>query len=160
MVDRRKLVEEAKARAQLAKQTAKGRIAQAKHEAREKLQKLKNPPPVYVDLPEEGEDPVENTTEELDAIQDGFRKRAADEGKRFFLATDSEYFACLCFQTREQKETFLTKLNLLQYGDKYLDGQLVAKALGVDLPAADVLYNTSEKVDRKMLEFVPKKSER
>ena len=86
-------------------------------------------------------------------MQQGFRKRAADEGKRFALATDSEYWACICFQTREQKESFLVALDILKFGDRYLDGQAVAKQLGVALPKADVPYKTSAKPDPAWVEL-------
>lgn len=50
---------------------------------------------------------------ELNAIQQGFRDRAKREEERFRLATDSEYWAMLCFKTRADKEKFLTRAKLL-----------------------------------------------
>lgn len=153
MVDRRALIESAKAKAKLAKESAKGKAQIARHEAAAAKRRRQNPPPVYVNLPEPSGDAVKDTRDELTALQAGFRQRAKDEGKRFMEATDSEYWCCLCFQTREQKEAFLTALQLIQFGDKYLDGQLVAKQLGVPIPAADVPFNTGSKVDPKWHEF-------
>lgn len=49
---------------------------------------------------------------------------------------DTEYFACICFQSRDQKEAFLSALGLLEHGDKYLDGYEVAEKVGVVLPPA------------------------
>lgn len=70
---------------------------------------------------------------EVTEVLAGFKNRAKREDQRFTDATDSEFWIAVCFQTREQKEEFLQKLDLLQYGDKYLDGMLVAAQLGVTL---------------------------
>lgn len=70
---------------------------------------------------------------ELDALSSAFRDRRRQEDRRFKQATDSEFWLALCFETREQKEAFLTAFNMAQFGDKYLDGRKVAHALGVDI---------------------------
>lgn len=157
MVDRKKLLDEARAKANLAKQVAKGKAEMARHDAEAAMRRVKNPPPDYVDLPDPSGDAVADTEEELTALQAGFRQRAKDEGKRFMEATDTEYWFCVCFQTREQKEAFLAAMNWIRFGDKYLNGELVAKELGVTLPKADVPYNTGGKVDSKWLEFTKSK---
>ena len=107
----------------------------------------------YVDLPDPTGDAEVDSLADLDAVQEGFRKRASNEAKRFELSTDSEYWACLCFQSREQCNAFLKALDLLHIGDKYLDGVKVAEKLGVVLPPADVPYNTSERIDKTWLEM-------
>jgi len=138
-----------------AKKAAARQMAElAKKSAADTLHRHRHPPPKYMDMPETTGDPEVDDRATLSAVQSGFRERAKTEADRFTLATDSEYWACVCFQTREQKEAFLAALNILKFGDKYLDGELVAKELGVTLPSADVPYNTSAKVDRKWLEFV------
>jgi len=70
-----------------------------------------------------------DTNEMLEA----FKARAKAENVRLRDATDSEHWVAVCFQTREQKEEFLKKANIIQYGDKYLDGMKVARALGIKL---------------------------
>ena len=70
---------------------------------------------------------------ELSALQEAFKKRAKQEAQRFRDVTDSEYWVALCFQTREDKDRFLRALNLIQLGDKYIDGHKAAQLLGVDL---------------------------
>ena len=92
--------------------------------------------------------------DELDALQQGFRSRSKAENDRFALATDSEYWACLCFQTREQKDRFLSALKILEFGDKYLDGRLVAERIGIELPEASVPYKPEPRLDRDWLSFV------
>jgi len=85
----------------------------------------------YIELPEETGDVEKDSEAELDALQKGFRDAIKREDKRFELATDSEYWFCVCFQSREQCNAFLKAMDLLEIGDKYLDGQEVAKKLGV-----------------------------
>lgn len=75
---------------------------------------------------------VEKTQkQEVTALQQAFRDRAAREKTRFERATDSEFWFAVCFKTREQKEHFLTQLDVKDLGDKYLDGEAVAKRLGL-----------------------------
>ena len=147
-------LEKSRAEAQAKKDAARQKLESAKVAAKNAVNVRKNPVPRYVDIPEQTGDAEADSAADLDAVQAGFRKRAKDEGKRFALATDTEYWSCICFQTREQKEAFLAAIGVLQYGDKYLDGALVAKALGIDLPSADVPYNTSAKRDKSWEKFV------
>lgn len=108
----------------------------------------------YIELPEETGDVEKDSEAELDALQKGFRDAIKREDKRFELATDSEYWFCVCFQSREQCNAFLKAMDLLEIGDKYLDGQEVAKKLGVKLPEAHIPYRTEGKIDKAYLEFV------
>lgn len=144
---------EMRAAAQAKKDEARQKIESAKQAAKQAKALKAKPLPKYVEVLEPTGNAELDSAADLDAVQEGFRKRAKDEGKRFALATDTEYWACLCFQTREQKEAFLSALNILSLGDKYLDGQEVAKVLGVKIPGADVPYNTSSKRDKAWEEF-------
>jgi hypothetical protein len=74
---------------------------------------------------------------ELDELHRGFRDRAAKEDERFMLATDSEYWFCVCFKSRQDKDAFLAAAGLVVIGDKYLDGYATARALGVPMPATE-----------------------
>lgn len=94
---------------------------------------------------------------ETSAVLQAFIARSKAEQARFLLATDSEYWVGLCFQTREQKEHFLREAKLLQAGDKYIDGALLAKRMGIELPPAAVPYNVSTKVDAKYAALVKPK---
>lgn len=91
---------------------------------------------------------------ETSAVLEAFKARAKAEQARFALATDSEYWVGLCFQTREQKEAFLVAAKLIQHGDKYIDGQVLARRMGIELPAAEVPYNVSARVDAKYAALV------
>lgn len=91
---------------------------------------------------------------ETSAVLEAFKARAKAEQERYALATDTEYWLAVCFQTRAQKEHFLEVTKLLKHGDKYIDGALVAKVLGITLPPAQVPYNVSAKVDAKYAALV------
>lgn len=95
--------------------------------------------------------PAEETSKrELSELEAAFKARADAEQRRFMLATDSEYWFAVCFQTRDQKEQFLRAMGLITLGDKYLDGWAVAKRLRVPLDRAEeVPYNTG-KTDAKL----------
>lgn len=97
--------------------------------------------------------------QEISATLAAFKQRAKTEQERFLLATDSEFWIGVCFQTRSQKEAFLQGVNLLQHGDKYIDGELLAKRMGIALPAADVPYNVSARPDKKLAAMVLKGGE-
>lgn len=62
------------------------------------------------------------------------------------LANDTEFWFSVYFQTREQKEVFLAALDLLAHADKYLDGQFVAKKLGISLPPRPAPYKVGRVV--------------
>ncbi|MBA8886147.1 hypothetical protein FHW12_000338 [Dokdonella fugitiva] len=146
-----------RAQADAKRSEARQKAAAALIEAAAAKERRRNPPPKLVAMPEPTGNTEADAKADLDALVGGFRERAKAESRRFELATDSEYWCCLCFQTREQKEAFLGALNLLLHGDKYIDGRVVAKQLGISLPAADVPYNTSAKVDPTWVEFIDKK---
>jgi hypothetical protein len=69
----------------------------------------------------------------LNEIKNAFRLRREQENKRFLDATDTEYWICLCFQSREQKEEFVEKTGWCQRDEKYLNGVKVARKLGLTL---------------------------
>jgi hypothetical protein len=79
-------------------------------------------------------DDEQDAARELDAVAKAFRERAKREQERFQRATDSEFWFCVCFKTREQKERFLAALELLAQGDKYIDGEQLARRLKIELP--------------------------
>jgi hypothetical protein len=144
----------AREKAEKARAEAKQKAVAAKRDAEEARRLAKNKPSTVHKAPEPTGDPEVDTNAELKALHAAFRKGAQNEEKRFLSATDSEFWCCICFQTREQKEAFLAALNLLQFGDKYLDGQLVAEQMGVSLPQSDAIFTAAGRVDPKWLEFV------
>ncbi|EME52260.1 hypothetical protein [Amycolatopsis decaplanina] len=74
---------------------------------------------------------------ELGALHRGFRERTALELERMQLATESEYWFCVCFKSQDDKDAFLAAAGLVVIGDKYLDGYATAELLGVTMPEPD-----------------------
>lgn len=93
-------------------------------------------------------------TEEIGTIEKGFRERMAAENKRFADMCDTEYWCCICFKSRAQREEFLRSLDL-PTDQKYLDGREVAKAMKrpvktKDLEFARIKSSAPGYVDRAM----------
>lgn len=93
-------------------------------------------------------DSAGGNVDNIEKVLSAFQTRAKTEQKRFEKATDSEYWVCVCFQTRDEKESFLKNAGLLECGDKYLDGWDVAEKLGVKFER-EVEGFGKLKVDRK-----------
>lgn len=96
------------------------------------------------------EDIEESPAIELDAVQKGFRERAAQEAQRFEDATDTGYYSCLVFENRAQLDAFLAGIGMLNQGDLYLDGREVAAKLGIALPAGGGRGGSAAKIDPKL----------
>ena len=95
---------------------------------------------------------VEAKKAELNALQQGFADRAKQEKKRFEDATDSEFWFCMCFNTREQKEAFLEQIGWDTNGaDKYVDGVDVARQVGLKLPASPI--RREPRIDKTFLKL-------
>lgn len=70
---------------------------------------------------------------DLTDLQRAFREKNKSAKRDFEQRTDSEYWFCVCFQSREEKEELLRLLGWSDLGDKYLDGLRVAEREGIDL---------------------------
>lgn len=134
--------------AQEAKAIAKQKAEHAKRQARDAKALKTTPPRKYVNMPPLTGNAETDSAADLDAVQAGFRERAKDDKSRKALATDTEFWACLCFQTRAQKEAFLSALKLLDLGDKYIDGLDAAQRLGIDLPDERPPYHDTTRIDK------------
>lgn len=139
----------ARENAKLKREEARQRAEAAKREAANRKAVKSNPVPQYVHMPEPTGDAHADSLADLDAVQAGFRARAADESRRFALATDSEFWSALCFQTREQRDAFLAAIGALDLviDARYIDGCELAKRMGVTLPDASVPYRAEPKLD-------------
>lgn len=73
--------------------------------------------------------------QDSNALLKGFKERREAEAQRRKLATDTEYWVCVVFRDRPDKEAFITEFGLDDCpmipgtrGDKYINGyQLVEK---------------------------------
>ncbi|MEV6321385.1 hypothetical protein AB0M45_09335 [Nocardia sp. NPDC051787] len=70
---------------------------------------------------------------ELDALGKGLSGASKQWAEKFAAMNDSEFWVAICFRSREQKDEFLRKAELVELGDKYLDGEKVARILGIEL---------------------------
>lgn len=78
-------------------------------------------------------DLAQDSQSEVDALHDAFRKREANERKRFKTATDTEFWFAVYFKDREFKERFLRGINAAKLGDKYINGHALAEILGIEI---------------------------
>lgn len=120
--------------------------AQQAREAAEYARKAKNNPQL-VDMPEYTGDAEVDSRADMDAVKAGFRERAKTENERFRATTDSEYWFAVCFRDRAQKEAFLKAMDWIQYGDKYLPGDKLAKMQGIKLKKS-AAKKTEPKIDK------------
>ncbi len=100
-----------------------------------------------------------STYEEMHAnnlaeLKTSFMQRAAADQQRFIEATDSEFWFCVCFRSREQKEAFLAAVKWpnIEPDDKYVHGEDIAKALNITLPPARFIP-PGEKPNRDMVKL-------
>lgn len=69
---------------------------------------------------------------ELTALAAAFR-HADQHPERGRLVTDSPHWVVLWFPRRAHKDAFLKAINMLAFGDKYIDGHHLAAALNIEL---------------------------
>jgi hypothetical protein len=94
----------------------------------------------------------EDADKELSALLTGFKERAKAEQDRFEQAVDGSFWFAICFQSTEQKEAFISAVNwgpFMEYGDQYVNGLLVAKAMNVQLDVVE-LKKPKPKRDKKL----------
>lgn len=105
------------------------------------------PPSGLIDNPlrklEPRENPEEAVAQEVSVALQTIIDEKQQRRDAYRSTLDHEFWCALCFQSREQKEQFLKALDLLDIGDKYLDGLLVAERLGVPL---DVINLSAKEV--------------
>ena len=91
---------------------------------------------------------------EMQAMMTEFKKSSKRERELYLDCNDSEYWCCFVFQTRAQKEEFLSKLELTNLGDKYIDGFEAARMLGK--PLTPVNRQSKFKTQDKKMKSIPK----
>jgi hypothetical protein len=106
-----------------------------------------------LDSLKKGKNLEEDDANEVSATLAAFQANRAAERQLVQDTTDSEYWFCVCFQTREQKEAFLKAVKWFGHGDKYLDGAFVAKQMGVALPPSSVRFVEIEQHKRIVKEL-------
>lgn len=90
---------------------------------------------------------------ELGDVEKGFRERMKAENKRFRDMCDTEYWFCVCFTSREQKEEFLRKIGL-DVDEKYIDGKDMARAYRKSIKAPDMEFAKIQPFGKEYLDRV------
>lgn len=91
-------------------------------------------------------DSKQEVGETLRAIREADKR----ERDRHANTLDTEYWACLVFNNRAQKEEFLRQIGWLKFGDKYLDGMKLAKRHGFKLPDGETTF-VPEKTENSLV---------
>lgn len=115
------------------KQPAKKPLAKTKNSVRKRrvgVRKHSDPTPDPLENVEYTDNLEEDSARELTALEQAYRQRAKNETKRFYDATDSEFWFAVSFQNREEKEKFLQAVGL-KINTKYITGDMLADALGI-----------------------------
>ena len=98
------------------------------------------------------EDTLENlekeTLEELGDVEKSFRERMNAESKRFRDMCDTEYWFCVCFTSREQKEEFLKKIGM-ETDVKYIEGKDMARAYRKAIKTPDLDFAKVKPYDKE-----------
>lgn len=84
---------------------------------------------------------------ELDDVAKSFRSRMANENKRFRDMCDTEYWCCVCFTSRKQRDEFLESIEM-NPDEKYIDGREIARKIGKALKAEDQKFARVGKPDK------------
>lgn len=81
----------------------------------------------------------QDTIAELSTVENSFRERMKAENKRFLDMCDTEYWFCVCFTSRAQKEEFLRKIGI-DTDLKYIDGKDMARAYRKAIKTPDLEF--------------------
>lgn len=98
----------------------------------------------------------QGTIAELTEVESGFRERMKAENKRFRDMCDTEYWFCVCFTSREQKEEFLQKIGM-DTDLKYIDGKDMARAYRKAIQTPDMEFAKIRPFDKDFLNRVVEK---
>jgi hypothetical protein len=101
-----------------------------------------------------GQQKAEQNTSKMELAQEGakemkseFIQAITEKQKKFQEDTDMEFFICIAFQNRTQKEQFIKAKGWDKLGDKYYAGLEIAKIEKVNL--------TVDMDQRKAFKFKP-----
>lgn len=80
---------------------------------------------------------TDDIDEDFRAEADALKKTLREADKKYAehrkTVSGSEFWCCLIFETQEQKNAFIAAMGWALFGDKYLNGLLVARKQGIDL---------------------------
>lgn len=74
-----------------------------------------------------------NATTEIGAALQAIKDEKKKLRDQYRVTTDTNYYFCVCFQSEQQKLKFLDASGWRDLGERFLDGLVVAKRLGIDI---------------------------
>ena len=89
--------------------------------------------------------------DELGDVEKSFRERMCAENKRFRDMCDTEYWCCICFTSRAQKEEFLESLEF-DTDLKYIEGKEFARAVKRPIKTEDMKFARIGKGSKEYLD--------
>lgn len=92
---------------------------------------------------------------EIRLMIEAFAERASGGQPVRDVIADSTHYILLVFRTRDQKESFLRLIGWIKHGDKYLNGEWIARFHRLDLPDIPRLYRPRERVSGISLTTTP-----
>lgn len=98
----------------------------------------------------------QDVARELGEVERSFRERMAAENKRFRDMCDTEYWFCVCFTSRAQKEEFLAKIGI-DTDLKYIDGKDMARAYRKAIKEPDLEFAEVQPFGKEFSDRVLKK---
>lgn len=90
---------------------------------------------------------------QMDIALAKFKEAARKETANFGAILDSEFWFCMCFESRKHKDEFLAKHALSGLGDKYIDGHAASVVLGKPLQTPRIAFPV-QKANKGYHEFV------
>jgi hypothetical protein len=108
-----------------------------------------------------GRDVEDYMSEEVSRLQQGFRQRAEAERVRFSETTRSDYYFTVVFEHGDQRAAFLKQAGYRETDPYYVDGLLLAAALGIELPPSPFKLRPLRPADKSLKHLVtviPKRS--
>ena len=85
---------------------------------------------------------------DMGEVEKGFRARMKAENERFRDMCDTEYWVCLCFKSRAQKEEFLASVGM-ETDLKYIDGREMARAVKRPVKTPDLKFARIKAPDKE-----------
>lgn len=100
-------------------------------------------------------DPQEVVEKELSELHAGFRSRMKEEANRFKTATDGSYYFVAAFESGDQCTAFLAACGVkIGEGDLFVDGRILADAMGVKLPVVPKPPTYAPRQDKRLSALV------
>jgi hypothetical protein len=98
-------------------------------------------------------DVQQDSLEEIEAIS-AFSKSRSSEKDLFKANTDANYFTVITFNNSDQLDEFIQKLGIKVEDKQYINGNALAKKLGIEITTPNRKAPGNFKISKKLLELV------